>query len=276
MTVSLTGKRAAALLEACLMIVFVVLVCWFFEAYLTGVAFWNWYFKALIALIALCAVILPRRSLKSYGFIPSSPRFTLKWSLAFIAVFILPAIVPIVVSAASGKASIVVASTLGKVSPLRIAVFFMVFVGLIEEAFFRGYVQSRLNEAFEKRWQNFLIKDWKVNYGTGLLLASALFALLHIVNYWNPLAFKWEPTSWMPLHIAFCFFGGLILGILREASGDVYVPASVHGSIMTAYTLLSIYAGGWLLFTSLFVSWFIFFLLLAPFLNQASTRNKNP
>ncbi|TDA33921.1 hypothetical protein DSO06_06725 [Candidatus Nezhaarchaeota archaeon WYZ-LMO8] len=38
-----------------------------------------------------------------------------------------------------------------RLSPLSIilnVILYMVFVGLVEEAYFRGYVQSRLNEAF--------------------------------------------------------------------------------------------------------------------------------
>ncbi|MEM4809759.1 MAG: CPBP family intramembrane glutamic endopeptidase, partial [Desulfurococcaceae archaeon] len=59
-------------------------------------------------------------------------------------------------------------------------------VGLVEEAYFRGYMQSRLNEVFEKCWRRLVFKAWRVDYGVSLLLTSVIFALIHVVNYWNP------------------------------------------------------------------------------------------
>ncbi len=216
-------------------------------------------------LIALLAIILPRRSFRIYGFLPRSPRFTLKWSSAFIAVFILPAVFSIGVSAALG-----VAKPAG-LSPLSIilnVIFNMIFIGLVEEAYFRGYVQSRLNEAFERRWRRLIFKAWKVDYRMSLPLTSIIFALIHIVNYWNPIISRWEPAWWMPIHILGAFAFGCLAGALREAS-DIYVSASLHGGIMTAYTFLSIYTSELTLNISLFISWLIFFYLLAIFFHES-------
>lgn len=94
------------------------------------------------------------------------------------------------------------------------------------------------------------------------------FALIHIVNYWNPVASRWTPTWWMPLHILGCFAFGCLAGAVREAS-DVYVSASLHGGLMTSYTFLSIYTSELVLNTSLFTSWLIFFYLLAIFLRES-------
>ncbi|MEM0038682.1 MAG: CPBP family intramembrane glutamic endopeptidase [Zestosphaera sp.] len=216
-------------------------------------------------LVTLLTIILPRRSLRIYGFIPKNLRFTLKWSSAFIAVFIIPTAVSIAVSVALGVAK---PAGLSPLSVILNVFFYMVFVGLVEEAYFRGYAQSRLNEVFERRWRRLVFRAWRVDYGVSLPLTSAIFALIHIVNYWNPITSRWEPTWWMPIHILGCFAFGHLAGAIREAS-DIYVSASLHGGIMTSYTFLSIYTNELILNTSLFTSWFIFFHLLAIFLRES-------
>lgn len=77
-----------------------------------------------------------------------------------MALFILLVVTLIIQSAALGV------TNPAKLSPLGIVlnvVFFMIFVGLIEEAYFGGYVQSKLGEVFERRWQRLIFKDWRVN-----------------------------------------------------------------------------------------------------------------
>ncbi|MEM3762150.1 MAG: CPBP family intramembrane glutamic endopeptidase [Archaeoglobaceae archaeon] len=261
------GKRYAALPEVCLVTSILIFVAWLHEAYLNGI-FVSISFKTFMMLIALLAIILPKRSFRIYGFIPKNSRFTLKWSSVFIAIFILPAAFSIAMSTALSVAKPVELSLLSIVLNV---IFFMFFVGFVEEAYFRGYVQSRLNEVFKRRWRR-LVFTLKVDYGTSLLLSSVIFALMHVVNYWNPVISRWEPTWWMPLHILGCFAFGCVAGALREAS-DVYVPASLHGSIMTAYTFLSLYTSELILNVSLFISWFIFFFLLAYFFQESENLN---
>ncbi|MEM4601387.1 MAG: CPBP family intramembrane glutamic endopeptidase [Desulfurococcaceae archaeon] len=259
------SRLYAVLLEVCLVALSTLLVWWLLEVYLGWLKFWGHLFKALWVPLILCAIILSRRSFRDYGFLPRSLRLALKWSLIFIATFTLPAIVLISASVALGAAKPV------GLSPLEIAlniIWYMVFVGLVEEAYFRGYVQSRLNEIFERRWHEFIFKAWKVDWGVSLLLTSMIFALMHIANYWNPLASRWEPAWYMPIHILGGFAFGCLAGALREASGDVYVPSSLHGGLMTAYTFLSIYANELALNISLFISWFIFFYMLAIFFHE--------
>ncbi len=260
------GKQYAALLEVCLVSLILTFVLWFYEAYLKCSMFWHFGLpKFIIIFITLLAITLPRRSFRIYGFLPRSPRFTLKWSSAFIAAFILPTVISIGVSAALGMAKPVGLSPLGIVLNV---IFNMIFIGLVEEAYFRGYVQSRFNEVFDRRWRRLVFKAWKVDYGIGLLLTSVIFALIHIVNYWNPITSRWEPAWWMPIHILGTFAFGCLAGALREAS-DIYVSASLHGGIMTAYTFLSIYTSELILNISLFISWFIFFYLLTIFFHES-------
>ncbi|MEM1646437.1 MAG: CPBP family intramembrane glutamic endopeptidase [Ignisphaera sp.] len=258
------GKRYKALLEVCLVSLILAFVVWLHEAYLSGILL-GLSFKTFMVFVTLLAIVLPRRSFRVYGFIPRSLRFTLKWSLVFVVVFIVPAIVSIAVSVALGIAK---PAGLSLLSITLNVVFYMVFVGLVEEAYFRGYAQSRLNEIFEKRWRRFVFKAWRVDYGVGLLLTSVIFALIHIVSYWNPITLKWGPTWWMLIHILGCFAFGCVAGAIREAS-DVYVSASLHGGIMTSYAFLSIYTNELILNITLFTSWFIFFRLLDIFFHES-------
>ncbi|MBS7660229.1 CPBP family intramembrane metalloprotease [Candidatus Bathyarchaeota archaeon] len=265
------SERAIALLEVCLVTSLTIFIGWILEAYLGWFTFWGWCLKALWATIILLAVIMPKRSFRAYGLLPINSHFTLKWCLIFIAAFILPA-----------AASITLSTVLGVAKPAKLTlpviilniIFLMIFIGLIEEAYFRGYVQSRLNEAFKKRWRKIIFKAWNVNYGMGLPLTSIIFALMHIGNYWNPLTSRWEPVWWMPIHLLACFIFGCIAGALRESSGDIYTPASLHGGIMTAYTFLLTYTSELTLNISLFISWFIFFHLLATFFHES--KNLEP
>lgn len=83
-------------------------------------------------------------------------------------------------------------------------------VGLSEEFFFRGYLQSQLNRQFGRPWR-FL----GAPFGWGLVLAAVLFGLCHLVT--GP-----------PTQLKVIFFG-LFAGWLRERTETIYVPAVYHG-----------------------------------------------
>jgi membrane protease YdiL (CAAX protease family) len=96
----------------------------------------------------------------------------------------------------------------------------LVVVGLSEEFFFRGYLQTQLNQRFERRW-HFL----GVRFGWGLLLAALLFGLCHIVT--GDLA-----------RMRVVFFG-LFAGWLRERSPSIVVPAAYHGVANVLYATMA-------------------------------------
>jgi uncharacterized protein len=102
-----------------------------------------------------------------------------------------------------------------------VLVFHVLFLGPGEEILFRGYVQSRLNEAFGRPWTY-----RGVPTGWGLPMTAALFGVFHLLSlpelYAGRLALDWgsgiSATAW-----------GLFFGFLREWSGSVVAPALVHG-----------------------------------------------
>ena len=61
-------------------------------------------------------------------------------------------------------------------------IFQFFFAGFGEEILFRGYMQTKLNEDFGRPWS---LKG--INFGPGLLIAAALFGVLHLMNPFNPL-----------------------------------------------------------------------------------------
>jgi membrane protease YdiL (CAAX protease family) len=90
-----------------------------------------------------------------------------------------------------------------------------------EELLFRGYIQSRLNEAFGRPRCFF-----GVNWGWGLVGMALLFGLWHVLIPFNPFTAQfglaWTWGLWT-------FFGGLLFGFIREKTGSLVSPALLHG-----------------------------------------------
>jgi membrane protease YdiL (CAAX protease family) len=93
--------------------------------------------------------------------------------------------------------------------------------GFGEEVFFRGYIQSRLNQSFGRPW-----RVLRLQFGVGLVVSSLLFGFIHALNtvdYFRgrfEFAWLWWGTN---------FFTGLFFGCLRERTGSVLAGAIIHG-----------------------------------------------
>lgn len=83
-------------------------------------------------------------------------------------------------------------------------------VALPEEFFFRGWLQSRLNKVYAKRWTFF-----GVPVGWGWLLTAIIFAISHMLIH-----YQWWHFS--------IIFASLLFGWLREKTGSVVAPALWH------------------------------------------------
>ncbi len=95
----------------------------------------------------------------------------------------------------------------------------VVVVGLSEEFFFRGYLQTQLNRTFGRPYR-FLGASW----GVGLIAAAILFGLCHVVH---------GDLTRLRV-IAF----GLFAGWLRERTDSIAVPATYHGLANMLYDLM--------------------------------------
>jgi membrane protease YdiL (CAAX protease family) len=88
----------------------------------------------------------------------------------------------------------------------------VVIIALPEEAFYRGYLQSRLDEVWQAR-----VRVLGAEVGPGLLVASVIFALGHLATIHEPARLA-----------VFC--PALLFGWLRARSGGVGASIVFHAS----------------------------------------------
>ena len=86
----------------------------------------------------------------------------------------------------------------------------LVVIALPEEAFYRGYLQSRLDDAWAPR-----VRIFGATVGPALLVASAIFALGHMA------------TIHQPARLA-VFFPSLLFGWLRARTGGIGASLLFH------------------------------------------------
>lgn len=115
-------------------------------------------------------------------------------------------------------------ATLPGVAFMLMALITYVFgVGLGEELLYRGYIQSRLNQAFGRPW-HFYGVDW----GWGVVLTALLFGLTHtgifalLFGQTQFVALTWPWGFWT-------FFGSFVFSYVREKTGGIVAPALLHG-----------------------------------------------
>lgn len=210
-----------------------------------------------MVLVALLAITLRRRSLASYGirfndlrpqldiaatcFIPFClAGFPLgmgvdhkSWGGAVI-LSVIEAVLLLVVAwllrnkPAAGAAAIsagviLLAPSVQSIVGQAIILFltYALFVGFGEEILYRGYMHSRLNEAFGTPYS-----FAGVAFGWGTILAALLFGLTHV----GILRWILGPSTEVTLAWGlWTFFGGLTLAFVREKSGGILAPALLHG-----------------------------------------------
>ena len=98
---------------------------------------------------------------------------------------------------------------------------YYLLVGFGEEILYRGYMLSRLNQAFARPRQ-----FYGVSWGWGIIITSIFFGLSHVLNGLDLSAGTFNPQwGWA----AWTFFSGLVFGYIREKTGSIVAPAIVHG-----------------------------------------------
>jgi membrane protease YdiL (CAAX protease family) len=98
-----------------------------------------------------------------------------------------------------------------------------VCAGFGEEIFFRGYIQSRINETFERPYHVL-----GLDFGPGLLVSSLLFGFLHALSPVDYFHGHWEFAWWYGLQNCFV---GLFYGCLREKTESVVAGGVTHGLV---------------------------------------------
>jgi membrane protease YdiL (CAAX protease family) len=92
-------------------------------------------------------------------------------------------------------------------------------VAFPEEAFFRGYLQTRWNLALGRRWAAF-----GARVGPGLVVQAGAFAVCHVLT-----------GDWTRVRV---FLFALLAGWLRERCDSILAPAVYHASANAWYRLL--------------------------------------
>jgi membrane protease YdiL (CAAX protease family) len=225
---------------------------------------WNYFSHVIMIVLAIGAMAIGKKDFTSYGFTLKKWRFDL--SIALICLISAAGYIPSLISPSiAGNRPIntlfviaavllalwlvlnkkdegvakeagvrifwpiisipaIIAVVLGLLGSGIIAstiVFQFYFAGFGEEILFRGYFQSKLNQDFGRPW---MIKG--VSFGPGLLIAAALFGVLHMLNPFNPLIGKFEIDLLWGIS---SFVGGLLFGFLREKTGTVLSASLGHG-----------------------------------------------
>jgi hypothetical protein len=173
------------------------------------------YSVQLVSLVAaLAMVILLRRDREEYGLVPNWHQdIRLGGGLALLFIGLSIAVMGLwggLVSKASGPGTVV--STV---------VFQFFLSGIGEEILYRGYIQSRLNQAFGRP-----IELGGIRFGAGLFVTALLFGLAHSLSGFNPFV----PSFRFDL-----FYGvvtgiwALLFGLLREKTGSILSAGILHG-----------------------------------------------
>lgn len=109
--------------------------------------------------------------------------------------------------------------------PIQLVAYHVLFVAIPEELYYRGYVQSRLDEVWAPRW-----RIGGALLGPGWLVTCVVFALGHSI-----VSFQW----W---HFAIVF-PSLVFGWMRARTGGVLAGAFFHAWCNVAVGVLDVVYG---------------------------------
>lgn len=259
-----TGK-VAAILETSVFEAAFFLIAWYLTSLRTSSDFYSWLTKVAMILLAFLGIAL-HGSPSSYGFSLRNLRKDLKWSLYVLLIMFGFGGVIAYLCVLAGMGSP------GRVDLARLAwdiLWYLVMVGFAEELFFRGYVQSRLNEAFTREYGSLLGFRCKWHQGT-LITAIFYFGLPHLLNDVNPFTGKFGISAQTVLIAVSACFLGLIFGVMREKTGNIILPTVTHFSVVySTFSLFPTVAGGIASIVAPMVALFVFFLKpFQDFLNE--------
>jgi CAAX protease family protein len=133
----------------------------------------------------------------------------------------LPAVISVALIAGVLIAVPLAANYLDRASVWALVLSNFVGAGFGEEIFFRGYIQSRVDQSFGRPYQYLGFE-----FGMGLLVSSLLFGLIHALNTVDYFHGKFDFGWRMGLQ---SIAVGLFYGLIRTRTGSVLPGAIEHG-----------------------------------------------
>ena len=176
---------------------------------------WNYSFHLLFLLLPLVVVALDRSRGALYGITLEHATRELKVAVP-LAIILVGA--PLL---ADGLfAELALNETIERRGMLNTLLFQLVFVGYGEELLYRGFFQGEMNRLLGRPFQ------WKgTPWGPGLVVASLLFGVAHLLNPLNPLRGAWG-LAWGSFVGTFAL--ACVLGMVRERMGGLLTVALLH------------------------------------------------
>jgi len=219
---SALSDKLKAIIEVSIVEAVFFVVAWYLQA--IHQMQYGWYSKTVMIILGFAGILIHRKS-RNYRILPRNLRFSVKWATYTILLF---AIIDVIIV----LASLLMAPRLRiNLRALIIdAIWFFLFVGFSEELFFRGYVQSRLNEVFTHKYEKILGVDFKWSRGT-LITGVVFFGIPHILTGINPFTGRAFISPVIVMVTLFACFLGIIFGVLREKTGGIILPTILHSLI---------------------------------------------
>ena len=254
------SKKIESMAEVLLVIAIFMILAWFIEAKISS-PFWGFISKTVMILLSIVAVVSRGKHLEDYGLSIKNLSFSCKWGALFSLTVVTPPLLALLVL---GQLK----TTIENVESLMVDIFwYFVMVGFAEELFFRGYIQTRLNETFNKHFRKFL--GFEVEYGWGLIITAVIFGVVHIFGGINPFKGTYAINPFYVFIAIFATFFGLLFGVIREKTGDIWACSILHGTWDFFWILIFMPSNATISGITMFIGFFIVFgILFEKFLSS--------
>jgi len=200
----------------------------------------------ILVVLAFVGVVVSGLSLAEAGVVSPNPRYSLFWGLYLSMSVCVPALAFIGILNALGFVSLETSRlNVYTLADPEVLVSSLVFGGLCEELFFRGYVQGSLDRAIGKE--------------ASPVVSGVIFGAAHLANYVNPLTGKYSLNTGAVVWVLVSCFVGVYFGLLRRKCGDIYCPALFHGlQDYTTSVMNMLRTSSRILITAMGIGWVIF------------------
>jgi len=226
----LSMKKFVAVLEVTIFEALFFIFAWMF-AWIYPSSY-GWYSKFIMITLGAIGILI-HRDIRNYGLSLKNLKFSVKWSIYISLLFSIIIIITLVTSYVAGFLKTEIDTNLLLIN----AVWYFIFVGFAEEFFFRGYIQSRLNEVFTKKYKRIIGVDFEWHQGT-LITGVCFFGIPHILVGVNPFMGLYKISWTIIILVISASFLGVIFGAIREKTGDIIIPTILHGLIdFTVYVI---------------------------------------